>query len=65
MNGSHFDPICEPFLFLIQDVRTVEDRRKTLQSYLRQIVILLTQTAAELTECPSKAKLVRAIPLFG
>lgn len=50
--------------FFLKDLRTVELRRKKLQSYLRSVIILLAQSVEELSQNPNKEKLVGAVPFF-
>ena len=48
-----------------KDTHFVENRRRKLQSYLRQVVNLMLQTHKELSNGLDKQKLIQHIPFFN
>lgn len=61
----------KPFFFLtvqlfffMQDAKFVEERRKQLQNYLRNVMNKVIQTVPEFTASPKKETLIQLMPFF-
>jgi len=52
------------FSFLFQDAKFVEERRKQLQNYLRNVMNKIIQTVPEFTANPKKETLIQLMPFF-